>query len=100
RILGFTKPRGWRNLRLLSSANTTYNHDYGAEEANGAQIPACNVFVRRDGNVRHFWSSELLYEPPEAGQDGRHVDMFWPLWNLFDLTPEGRGADWYPRLSY
>jgi len=100
RILGFTRPRGWRNLRLLSSANNTYNHDYGAEEASGAQIPACNVFVRRDGNVRHFWSAELLYAPAEAGQDGRHVDMFWPLWNLFDLTPEGRGTDWYPRLSY
>ena len=22
-----------------------------------------------------------------------------PLWNLFDLLPEGRG-DWYPDLSY
>ncbi len=100
RILGFTKPRGWRNLRLLSSTNNTYNRDYGAEEASGAQIPACNVFVRRDGRVRHFWSAELLYAPAEPGQDGRHVDMFWPLWNLFDLTPEGRGTDWYPRLSY
>jgi predicted dithiol-disulfide oxidoreductase (DUF899 family) len=26
--------------------------------------------------------------------------MMWPLWNLLDLTPDGRGADWYPRLSY
>ena len=33
-------------------------------------------------------------------QDGRHVDSFWPLWNLFDLTPEGRGTNWYPRLRY
>jgi hypothetical protein len=22
------------------------------------------------------------------------------LWNLFDLTPEGRGTDWYPERSY
>ncbi|HEY6140493.1 MAG TPA: DUF899 family protein [Thermoanaerobaculia bacterium] len=100
RILGFTKPRGWRNLRLLSSAGNTYNRDYGAENEKGAQMPMANVFVRRDGKVHHFYGTELLFEPPEAGQDGRHVDMFWPLWNLFDLTPEGRGTDWYPRLSY
>lgn len=100
RILGFTRPRGWRNLRLLSSAANSYNRDYGAENEKGAQLPMCNVFVRRDGKVRHFYGTELLYAPPEPGQDGRHVDMFWPLWNLFDLTPEGRGSDWYPRLSY
>ena len=34
------------------------------------------------------------------GQNERHVDMIWPLWNLFDLTPEGRGGNWFPRLSY
>ena len=34
------------------------------------------------------------------GQDPRHVDPIWPLWNLFDLTPKGRGADWYPKLAY
>ena len=100
RILGFTQPRGWRNLRLLSSANNTYNRDYHGEDAMGAQMPACNVFVKRDGKVRHFYSTELLYDAWEKGQDGRHADMFWPLWNLFDLTPEGRGTDWYPRLSY
>ena len=27
-------------------------------------------------------------------------DLIWPLCNLFDLTPEGRGEKWYPRLSY
>ena len=100
RILGFTRPRGWRNLRLLSSAGNTYNRDYHAEDAQRGQLPVATVFVRRDGKVRHFYSTELLYEPSEPGQDGRHVDMFWPLWNLFDLTPEGRGTDWYPRLEY
>jgi predicted dithiol-disulfide oxidoreductase (DUF899 family) len=100
RILGFTKPRGWRNLQLLSSAGNSYNSDYHAEDANGDQWPALNVFVRRGGKVHHFYSTELLYVPSEPGQDGRHVDMIWPLWNLFDLTPEGRGTDWYPRLTY
>ncbi len=25
--------------------------------------------------------------------------MLWPLWNVLDLTPEGRGKDWYPKLD-
>jgi predicted dithiol-disulfide oxidoreductase (DUF899 family) len=100
RIRTFARERGWRNLRLLSSAANTYNTDYRAENADGDQLPALNVFVRRNGGIHHFYGTELLYERPDPGQDGRHVDLIWPLWNLFDLTPEGRGADWYPRLTY
>ena len=59
-----------------------------------------NVFVRRDGKVFHFWNSELMFAPPEPGQDFRHVDSIWPLWNLFDITPDGRGEKWSPKLSY
>jgi predicted dithiol-disulfide oxidoreductase (DUF899 family) len=100
RILAFTKPRGWHNLRLLSSSGNSYHPDYGGEEADGSQLPALTVFVRRDGKVRHFYSTELLYAETEPGQDARHVDMIWPRWNVFDFTPEGRGTDWYPRLRY
>jgi len=94
------RQRGWRNLRLLSSAHNSYNADYHGETPEGDQIPTLNTFVRRDGRIYHFTSSELLFAPNEPGQDGRHVDLIWPLWNLFDLTPEGRGADWHPRLAY
>ncbi|MGZ8797904.1 MAG: DUF899 family protein [Thermoanaerobaculia bacterium] len=100
RITKFARGRGWRNLRLLSSANNTYNRDYHAENEKGGQMPVLNVFVRRDGRIHHFYGTELLYVPPEPGQDGRHVDMIWPLWNLFDVTPEGRGETWQPRLKY
>ena len=100
RILEFTRARGWRNLRLLSSAANTYNRDYHGESESGAQLPMMNVFVRRNGRIYHTYGTELLFAPSERGQDGRHVDSFWPLWNLFDLTPEGRGTNWYPRLQY
>jgi predicted dithiol-disulfide oxidoreductase (DUF899 family) len=100
RIKEFTNGRGWRALRLLSSADNSYNRDYHAETATGDQLPALNVFVRRDSGVHHFYNTELLYAPPEPGQDRRHVDSIWPLWNLFDLTPDGRGEKWYPRLTY
>jgi predicted dithiol-disulfide oxidoreductase (DUF899 family) len=100
RIREVARTRGWRNLRLLSSAGNSYNHDYHGEDAGGDQIPNLNVFVRRDGRIYHSYATELLFAPPEKGQDGRHVDLVWPLWNLFDYTPEGRGTDWYPKLSY
>lgn len=100
RIRQFAADRGWRHLRLLSSAHNTYNNDYHGENANGAQIPALNVFVRRNGAIHHFYNTELLYLPSEPGQDGRHVDLIWPLWNLFDYTPDGRGTNWNPKLTY
>jgi predicted dithiol-disulfide oxidoreductase (DUF899 family) len=92
--------RGWRHIRLLSAANTTYNHDYHTETPEGSQRPIATVFVRRDGRIHHFWSSELAFAPADAGQNPRHVDFMWPLWNILDLTPEGRGSGFSPRLSY
>ena len=26
--------------------------------------------------------------------------LIWPMWNVFDFTPEGRGETWYRKLSY
>ena len=98
-IMQHAANRGWRNLQLLSSEGSTYNHDYQGENATGNQMPAMNVFVRTDNGIRHSWCSELLFAPKDPGQDFRHVDTVWPLWSLLDVTPEGRGG-FYPRLSY
>ena len=114
RILGFAKERGWRRLRLLSTAGNTYDRDYfghstGLSAAVRDQqdfkagqewdMPMLNVF-RRDGfGIRHFWGSEVLYVPPEPGQEYRHNDALDSLWNMLDLTPDGRG-DFHPRLNY
>jgi predicted dithiol-disulfide oxidoreductase (DUF899 family) len=100
RILEFTRQRGWKNLRLVSSAGNTYNSDYKGEEANGSQRPALNVFVRRDGRIHHFYNTETMFMQGDPGQDPRHIDTIWPLWNVFDLTPDGRGEKWYPKLAY
>jgi predicted dithiol-disulfide oxidoreductase (DUF899 family) len=97
RLLAWQVARGWAHLRLLSSSGNTYNVDYGAETPEGGQLPACTVFVRRPDGIFHSWSAELLYVPT-AGHP-RHVDLLWPIWSVFDLTPEGRG-DWLPRLAY
>lgn len=93
--------RGWRNVRLLSSAGTTYHTDYRTELEDAAwQLPIVTVFARRDGKIHHFWSSELFTAPRDPGSHPRHVDFMWPLWSVLDLTPEGRGTDWHPRLDY
>ena len=100
RVLTFAEERGWRRLRLLSSATNNYNRDYLGETEEGDQRPMLNVFHRDGNTIRHFWASELLYAPTEPGQEPRHVGTLEPLWNLFDLTREGRPTDWDEQLSY
>jgi predicted dithiol-disulfide oxidoreductase (DUF899 family) len=100
RVLNFGEERGWRRLRLLSSAGNSYNRDYLAETADGAQRPLLNVFHRDGATIRHFWGSELFYAPTEPDQDPRHVGTLEPVWNIFDLTPEGRPTDWDEQLRY
>jgi predicted dithiol-disulfide oxidoreductase (DUF899 family) len=100
RLLTFGEERGWRRLRLLSSAANTYNRDYHGETVEGFQRPMLNVFHRDPDTIRHFWASELLYARTDGDQEPRHVGTIEPLWNLFDLTPEGRPSEWYEQLSY
>jgi predicted dithiol-disulfide oxidoreductase (DUF899 family) len=67
-ILTFAAERGWRHLRLLSTAGTSYNRDYWAETADGEQQPMLNVFHRDGDTIRHFWSSELFTHPKTRGK--------------------------------
>jgi predicted dithiol-disulfide oxidoreductase (DUF899 family) len=100
RILDFAEERGWRRLRLLSSATNNYNRDYLAETAEGHQRPMLNVFERDRDTIRHFWASELFHAPTDPGQDPRHIGTLEPAWNIFDLTRQGRGTEWDELLSY
>jgi len=92
--------RNWANLTLLSSGQGTYNADYKAEAEDESQLPMVNVFRKTDGGIVHTWASELLYAAAETDQHPRHVDQIWPLWSVYDLTPAGRPADWFPALAY
>jgi predicted dithiol-disulfide oxidoreductase (DUF899 family) len=101
RIRTFARERGWRNLRLLSSRNNSYNRDYHAENDAGDQLPIANVFVREGDEIRHTWATELMFAPREEGIEARHVDSIWPLWNVLDMTPAGRAiATGFPALDY
>jgi predicted dithiol-disulfide oxidoreductase (DUF899 family) len=100
RLIAWKKERGWTNLKLYSDLNGNYSRDYHGVLPDGSEIPSLNVFTRRDGTIRHFWSGEMTGDSADPGQDPRGAPDFAPLWNVLDTTPEGRGTDWYPKLSY
>lgn len=100
KIRNWAQKRNWTNLRMLSSKNNTYNLDYFAEDEDGSQLPAMNVFRKTDTGIFHFYNTELLYGPCDEAQHPRHADLFWPVWNLFDITPDGRDTGWFPKYSY
>lgn len=96
-LRNFARGRGWTNLRLLSSRDSRFNADFGVESEDGkAQFPAVSVFTRNaDGGISHFYTGTALLGPDHY----RGIDLFTPVWHLFDLLPDGRG-DWMPKLSY
>jgi predicted dithiol-disulfide oxidoreductase (DUF899 family) len=98
KLMAWKRERGWKALRLYSDLNGAYSRDYFAVEPSGAENGGINVFTRRDGTVRHFWSDEMTAADP--GQDQRGAPDPAPLWMVLDTTPEGRGTDWYPKLNY
>lgn len=89
--------RGWNKLRLLSAGDNTFKYDLGSEDAEGHQDSTISVFTRdSDGTLRHFYSGH-----PWLAEDikERGIDELIPVWNVLDLTPQGRGT-WYASLDY
>lgn len=92
----YARARGWNNVRLLSSHDSTFNRDLEAEEPDGGQNPGVSVLVRGDdGKIRHFYSKWA----PLDDNNNRGIDMLSPVWNMFDLLPSGRD-DWYPTTGW
>ena len=98
RLIEYKKQRGLGNLRFVSDASGEYTRTY--VNAEDADVPGFSVFTRRDGVVSHFYSNEIGDGMSDPGQDPRGAPDLDPLWLMLDLAPEGRGADWYPKLGY
>lgn len=98
RLVAFKNERRWNDLKVFSDMSGDYTRDYVS--ADDADVPAFNVFTRRDGTTRHFWSGEMGSATADPGQDPRGAPDLMPLWTILDSTPEGRGTDWYPALEY
>jgi predicted dithiol-disulfide oxidoreductase (DUF899 family) len=99
RQLAFARERGWRNLKFFQVGDD-FAREYHAIADDGAEWAAEDVWVKRDGVVRHFWGGEMGGETADPGQDPRGAPDPAILWTWLDLTPGGRGKDWYPKLDY
>jgi predicted dithiol-disulfide oxidoreductase (DUF899 family) len=96
----FAQERGWRHLNFVQTVGDDYANDLGLINKDGSENPALVVF-RRDGDtVRLFWAGEMRAEMADPGQDPRGAPDIASLWNILDLTPGGRGTNWYPKLNY
>lgn len=96
----FAAERGWRDLDFVQTLGDDYAADHRGLNDDGTENPILAVY-RRDGDtVRYHYLAEMPAEAADPGQDPRGAVDMAPLWNMLDLTPEGRGTDWYPKLSY
>jgi len=95
RLRDWGRRRGWDKIRLLSCHDNTFHHDFQVEDEQG-QKPSVSVFRRQpDGKIYHFYTTEAAL----ARAHHRGIDLFSPVWNLFDLLPEGREM-WMPKHFY
>ncbi len=82
RINEWATKRDWKQIDLVSGSESTYQAEYGCQgDTDERQHPKMNVFKKIDGEIFHFWGSEI---------PTNDIDMVWPYWNLMDLTPAGR----------
>jgi predicted dithiol-disulfide oxidoreductase (DUF899 family) len=91
------RSRGWSDLRLLGAGTSTFKYDLHSEDAEGKQDSTVSVFTRdASGTVQHRYSAR-----PSMAEDIRErgIDLLCALWNVMDLTPQGRG-DFYAKLEY
>jgi predicted dithiol-disulfide oxidoreductase (DUF899 family) len=100
RIATYARERAGRTSDSSPPPTTTSNATYQAENSEGDQLPLMTVFHRDGDQIRHFWSSELIFAPIDPGQDPRHLGTIDTLWNIFDMTPEGRPAAWDEQIDY
>lgn len=114
RLAAWAHERGWEHLSLISTAGNTYDADYFGDTSKFPQSmrearnladgenwdeTIFNVFRKTGGTIHHFWGSEMAFAPSEPGQHHRAGDLVDPLWNLLDMTPDGRG-DFFPKVKY
>lgn len=100
RQYAFAQERGWRDLNFVQTVGDDYARDLGVLMPDGSEFPALVVYRREGDAVRLFWASQMTREMADPGQDPRDAPDIASLWTLLDLTPEGRGTDWYPKLQY
>jgi predicted dithiol-disulfide oxidoreductase (DUF899 family) len=96
-LRSYARKRGWSRLRLLSAGSSAFKYDLGSENKEGDQDSAISVFTRdSDGTIRHFYTGHPWLAPDIKE---RGIDELTPIWNVMDLTRQGRGT-FYTKLEY
>jgi predicted dithiol-disulfide oxidoreductase (DUF899 family) len=95
-LRALARKRGWTRLRILSSFGSDFNADMNLERPNYApdakQAPGISVFKKDGaGTVRHMYTGLAHFKEGTV----RGVDLLGCVYNVLDLTPEGRG-EWLP----
>jgi len=91
------RARGWNRLRLLSAGSSTFKFDLGSEDKEGNQDSAISAFtLDSDGKIRHSYTGHPWLAP---NIKERGIDELTPIWNVMDLTRQGRGT-FYTSLNY
>lgn len=98
RLIEYQEQRCLTKLPFVSDESGEYTRTYVSPE--DLDVPGFSVFSRRDGIIRHFYTGEMSGAMADPGQDPRGGPDLDPLWLMLDLTPAGRGTDWYPKLDY
>ena len=96
----FALERGWRDLEFVQTIGDDYARDLGLLDEQGFEYPGFTVYCKDGDKVRVFYNAEMPAEAADPGDDPRGAVDIAPLWNILDMTPEGRGTDWYPKLAY
>lgn len=103
RQLEVARERGWTHLAFYQCVGDGFGRDYDAvtDGEHGIEENGAVLVWQRDGDqARLFWAAEGGFETADPGFDPHLAPDPTPLWNILDLTPAGRPADWYPALTY
>ncbi|MCT7664118.1 DUF899 family protein [Shinella kummerowiae] len=99
RQLAFARQRGWTHLKFYQTVGDDFARDYRAL-VDGDEGAAVLVFKRDAEKVCLFWAAEGGSETADPGFDPHLAPDPTPIWNILDMTPGGRGTNWYPKLEY
>ncbi len=99
RQVAFARERGWRNLKFYQCVGDDFPTDYRGLDPDGNEWASLDVWTKKDAEVRHFWAAESG-GTADPGQDAHLAPDPAPLWTILDLSPGGRGTNWYPKLDY
>lgn len=99
RQYAFAQDRSWRDLDFVQTVGDDYATFFNALNKDGSENPVIAVYMKDGDQVRLSWHASMPIDAADPGQDPRGGPDLQNLWHVLDMTPDGRGTDWYPKLG-